>query len=107
MRIELVFDDKGMELIEELKGLTGIKTYKELFNNSITLFDWAVVQSIQGRLVTSLDEQEKNYKQLVMPSLQNAGRLNDQVKQEVLSRRHTANAFATKKKEFEVAKVGG
>ena len=107
MRIELGFDDKGMELVEELKLLTGIKTYKELFNNSITLLDWAVVQTIQGRLVTSLNEQEKNYKQLVMPSLQYAGRLSDDQKLQVLSKRHVASPLRSKTKDVEAAKVGG
>jgi hypothetical protein len=106
MRIELGFDDKGIELIEELKLLTGIKTNKELFNNSITLFDWAVVQTIQGRLVTSLDEQEKNYKQLVMPSLQYAGRLSDDAKAQVLSKRHIVSTPTSTRKDFEAAKVG-
>jgi len=106
MRIELGFDEKGMELVEELKLLTGIKTYKELFNNTNTLLDWAVIQTIQGRLVTSLNEQEKNYKQLVMPSLQHAGRLSEDEKLQVLSKRHVANPFTSKRKEFETAKVG-
>jgi len=72
VRVELELDNQGAELIEELKMLTGIKTHKEFFNNTITLFEWAVLQEIKGRSVCSVDEENKNYKQLVMPSLQRA-----------------------------------
>lgn len=80
MRIELTVDNQGAELIEELKILSGIKTNKEFFNNTITLFEWAVLQEIRGRIVCSLDEENKNYKQLIMPSLEHARRSDQKLK---------------------------
>jgi hypothetical protein len=80
VRIELALDSQGMELIENLKVLTGIKTHKEFFNNAITLFEWAVLQETQGRIVCSVDEQNKNYRELVMPSLQHARRSDQKAK---------------------------
>lgn len=85
-RLELAFDDEGTELIEELKLLTGLKTNKDLFNNAITLFDWAVAQVIRGRTLVSLDEQKADPQYLVMPSLQHAGRLNQNMAQKVIAR---------------------
>ena len=87
MRIELSFDREGLELVDELKLLTGIKSHKEFFNNTVTLFDWAVLQHLLGRIVTSMDEEKKDYKQLVMPSLLRASRLDDADRRAATERR--------------------
>lgn len=72
MRIQLDLDEVGMKLLDELKTATGSKTHKELFNNAITLLDWAISQRQSGRIVASLDESNKNYKELQMPALEYA-----------------------------------
>jgi hypothetical protein len=72
MRIQLDLDDEGMKLLERLKEATGSKTHKELFNNAITLLEWAVNQRVNGRIVASLDESSQNYKELQMPALEYA-----------------------------------
>jgi hypothetical protein len=87
MRIELAFDSEGVELLEELKSLTGLSGQKEFFNNTVTLFDWAVLQRMLGRIVASMDEQKKDYRELVMPPLQYAGRLNDAVRLPAIRKR--------------------
>ena len=89
-RLELAFDDEGMELIERLKLLSGLKTNKDLFNNAITLFDWAVAQVTLGRTLVSLDEQKADPQHLVMPSLQHAGRLNRNMGQKAVVKRSEA-----------------
>ena len=72
MRIQLDLDATGMQLLEELKEVTGSKTHKDLFNNAITLLDWAVTQRKESRIIASLDENDKNYKELQMPALERA-----------------------------------
>ena len=72
MRIQLDLDETGMKSLEELKELTGSKTHKDLFNNAITLLDWAIAQRKEGRIIASLDEKDKNYKELQMPALERA-----------------------------------
>jgi hypothetical protein len=74
MRIQLDLDDAGVEVVEGLKEATGSKTHKELFNNAITLLDWAVKQRQDGRIIASLDESNENYRELQMPALENAAR---------------------------------
>lgn len=74
MRIQLDLDEPGVERLNELREKTGIRTYKELFNNAITLLDWAVRQRQEGRIVASLDETNMNYKELQMPALEAAAR---------------------------------
>jgi len=93
VRIQLDLDAPGVELVEELKRLTGSRTYKELFNNAISLFDWAVQQHIQGRKVTSVDAKYENCRELIMPALEHsalisgkdAGYVKDATEEGVLS----------------------
>jgi hypothetical protein len=74
MRIQLDLDDTGVEVLESLKEATGSKTHKELFNNAVTLLDWAVKQRQDGRIIASLDESNENYRELQMPALENAAK---------------------------------
>jgi hypothetical protein len=95
MRIELELDAQGVALLEELKALTGLKQHKEFFNNAITLFDWAVLQAISGRIVASMDEKNKNYKELIMPPIEYAARLNPEKKTAAIERRRGASVEPT------------
>jgi len=74
MRIQIEVDESGARVLDEIKQSTGLSTYKEIFNNSITLLEWAVKQRIEGRTIASLDERSKNYKELQMPPLEAAAR---------------------------------
>jgi hypothetical protein len=74
MRIQLDLDDAGVELLEHLKRATGLKTHKELFNTAITLLEWAVNQRQQGRLIASMDEENKNYREVLIPALEYAAK---------------------------------
>lgn len=70
MRIQLDLDEAGIEIVDELKHLTGSRTYKDLFNNAIALLDWAVRQKTEGRRITSVERQGGDCRELVMPALQ-------------------------------------
>jgi hypothetical protein len=72
MRIQIVVDDNYRDMLEELKRATGISQWQDLFSEAITLFNWAVRQRLEGRIVASMDEQEENYRELQMPSLERA-----------------------------------
>ncbi len=72
MRVQIDIDDASRLMIDELKLHTGLSQWRDLFNEAITLLNWAVRQVTQGRTVASLDEQEKNYRELQMHSLEHA-----------------------------------
>ena len=55
MRIQIEIDEKGAEFLQTLRKLTGVQTHKELFNNAITILNWAVQQKRAGRTVASLN----------------------------------------------------
>jgi len=46
-------------------------TRKDLFNNALTLFQWAVKAKRAGRIVASLDEETGAAKEILMPALEN------------------------------------
>ena len=69
MRIQLELDEPGMELVEEMKRLTGSRTYRDLFNNALSLLDWSVRQQMAGRKITSVDAEDSNTRELAMPAL--------------------------------------
>jgi hypothetical protein len=75
MRIQLDLDDYGIEMVDELKRLTGSRTYKDLFNNAMSLLDWAVRQRMHGNTISSIDSGTGPSKELVMPALQHAAML--------------------------------
>ena len=63
-------EDRNKEL-EALMEKTGIRTKKDLFNNALTLLEWAVKEKRSGRIIASVDEGEKKFKEIVMPALEN------------------------------------
>ncbi|MGB8886381.1 MAG: hypothetical protein WCC87_06625 [Candidatus Korobacteraceae bacterium] len=75
MRIQLDVDRQYVQLLNRLEEETGSRSHRELFNNALTLFDWAVKQRVEGRKIASLDEDEKSYRELQMPALEFAAQL--------------------------------
>jgi hypothetical protein len=74
MRIQIDIDEGGEQVLNNIKQATGVTTYKDIFNNAVTLFEWAVRQRAAGRVITSLDENTKGYKEMTMPALEEAER---------------------------------
>jgi hypothetical protein len=74
MRIQIEIDAVGMGVLEDVKQRTGLTTYKDIFNNGVTLLQWAIKQRVEGRVIASLDENTTNYKELTMPVLEEAAR---------------------------------
>jgi metal-responsive CopG/Arc/MetJ family transcriptional regulator len=71
VRIQLDLPDEQVKELDELMRETNIVTRKDLFNNALTLFQWAVKAKRAGRIIASIDEQNKTSKELVMPALEN------------------------------------
>lgn len=80
MRIQIVVDDTYKGMLDELKQVTGLTQWQDLFSDAITMYNWGVQQRLQGRIVTSMDETEENYRELQMPSLEHAAAFGKQQK---------------------------
>jgi hypothetical protein len=76
IRIQLDLPDDQVRELDQLMTEANIATRKDLFNNALTLFQWAAKAKRAGRIVASVDEQNGTAKELVMPALENisAGR---------------------------------
>jgi metal-responsive CopG/Arc/MetJ family transcriptional regulator len=71
VRIQLDLPEEQVKELDELMRETKVSTRKDLFNNALTLFQWAVRAKRSGRIIASLDEEHGTAKELVMPALEN------------------------------------
>lgn len=71
MNVRIQFDvpEEKVERLEELMKEAGIGTKKDLLNNALTLFEWAVKEKKANRIIASIDEINQKFKELIMPSL--------------------------------------
>lgn len=67
MRIQLdIPEQDAKELLLLMKDLE-IEAFKDLFNNALTMLNWATKEVKDGRSIASIDEGNLNYKELLMP----------------------------------------
>ena len=71
VRIQLDLPEEQVKELDELMKETNIVTRKDLFNNALTLFQWAAKAKRAGRIVASLDEETGTAKEILMPALEN------------------------------------
>ncbi len=71
VRIQLELPEQQVAELDELMRETKIATRKDLFNNALTLFQWAAKVKRSGSIVAALDEAKGTAKELVMPALEN------------------------------------
>ena len=77
IRIQLDLPDEQVAELDKLMEETGIRTRKDLFNNALTLFEWAVKAKRAGNIIASIKEGEGRFKELLMPALENVRRSTD------------------------------
>lgn len=70
MRIQLEMPEARVQELKKLMEDAGFETYKDLFNNSLTLLEWAINEVKNGKVLASVDEQSEKYRVLVMPFLE-------------------------------------
>jgi hypothetical protein len=56
--------------LEALMRELGISTKKDLFNQALTLLEWAARERRTGRIIASVDEASEQYKQVLLPALE-------------------------------------
>lgn len=70
MRLQLDLPQDQVEHLEALMARTGIPTRKDLMNNALTFFEWAVNEREAGRVVASVDRDRNEIKEVIMPALE-------------------------------------
>ena len=68
-RMQFELTDEKYERLMVLMKVCGIETQKDLFQNALGMFEWAVNERKRGRIVASVDEERNRYKELSMPAL--------------------------------------
>ena len=76
-RIQFDLPEEQAEGLEILKDLGGVKTTKDLFNNALTLLEWAINEKKAGRIIVAIDEKNEVFRELVMPILDKAAKLSN------------------------------
>ncbi len=76
MRVQFEITKEQAKKIEELMKTTGATTKKDLFNDALSMLQWAVKQVSNGRFVGSIDETNNNYRELNTPALEHAAGFN-------------------------------
>lgn len=74
MRLQVELDQAAVERLEWLKEKTGSQTLRELFNNAMTLLNWAVKQRMSGLAIAAVDEARQEFRELQMPALEHSSR---------------------------------
>lgn len=70
VRIQLELPEEQVEALDLLSEQLGIRTRKELFNNALTLLEWAVQERKAGRFIASVDEDQTRLREILLPVLQ-------------------------------------
>ena len=70
-RIQFDLPDTKVADLDRIMAEGGIRTRKELFNNALSLLEWAIKQRKAGRTIAAVDESNDSYRELSMPILEN------------------------------------
>jgi metal-responsive CopG/Arc/MetJ family transcriptional regulator len=70
LRIQLELPEEQVAALDRLSEDLGIRTRKELFNNALTLLDWAVQERKAGRFIASVDDDQTRLREILLPVLQ-------------------------------------
>jgi hypothetical protein len=74
MRLQIDVTEEQDRQIESLMKQTGLTTKKDLFNNALTFFAWAVEEVATGNTIASVNEEKKRFRELQMPALSHVAR---------------------------------
>jgi hypothetical protein len=74
-RLQLDLSPQEVERMNWMMLVCGMENRKDLFNNALTLLEWAAFEVGQGRKVASFDDNKKERTILSMPVL-NAAAIN-------------------------------
>lgn len=73
-RVQFDLNEQRLAELEKLMVMGGVGNRKELFNNALTLLEWAMKERSEGRSIASVSTDSDSYRELEMPILMNAGK---------------------------------
>ena len=88
MRIQLELPEERVMELKELMQEAGFETYKDAFNDALTLLEWMVNEVKSGRVIAAIDEQTQTHRVLVMPALEQVTKAARKAEQPTYSTTH-------------------
>ena len=79
MKIELETSEEYAAELNKLMVLIGAKTYKDLFNNALSILGWAANETKSGNNIAAINEGKQTFRELWMPCLKYIN--NDEIKE--------------------------
>lgn len=73
-RVQFDLSPRQLDRQNKIMYLAELATRKELFNNAISLFEWAVNEAANGKHIASIDASTNEYTPLLMPAFSAAAR---------------------------------
>lgn len=73
-RLQIEVSPPQLAHIQALMSVCDFRTQKELINNALTLFEWAVEEVQRGNDVAAFNRDNNSYEVLRMPALKTAAR---------------------------------
>ena len=73
-RFQFDVQDGRAEEVKALMRDIGAESNRELFNNALTLLEWAVAEVRNGNKIASVNDGKKVYRELQMPALNYASK---------------------------------
>jgi len=64
IRLQFKVNEDELEKIDDLMMKVGLRRRGELFNHALSLLNWAIKEREKGRIITSMNEEKGNYKEL-------------------------------------------
>jgi len=71
VRLQIDMTAERLTHLDQIKEIAGLGSRKEVINNAFCIFQWAIMQAVEGREIASVAE-DGSYRQLAMPALDNA-----------------------------------
>ena len=83
VRVQLDLPEERVNELDQIMQETGLSTRKDLINQALTLFQWALRERQAGRMIGSVDEANQRYKELSMPALEHGAKAPSESKKNV------------------------
>lgn len=73
-RIQIELADERVKELNDLMVRCGLTTKKDLFNNAMSIFEWAIEEAEAGKVIAAVNRAEQRYEVLRMPVLDAAAK---------------------------------
>jgi len=71
VRVQFEVSREKLEELDDWMRVSQVRTRTDFFNNALSLLIWAMRERMDGRIIASVDNAGKRYKELSMPILEN------------------------------------